>query len=72
MEGTATTPISHDKPDGDITLVASSGESDGGSEYIEPSENSPTRSANNPELKGYIQELEFMHKVSEEDIDAIA
>ena len=54
--------------DSDVTLMASIGESDGGSDNVESAENSPTSPANTPDLEGYISEMEEMHKVSEGEL----
>ena len=58
--------------DSDVTLVASIGESDGDSDYVESAENSPTSPANTPDLGGHISELEEMHEVVEGELDVIA
>ena len=46
--------------------------SDGNSDYIESSENSPTSPANTPDLEGHISELEEMHEVSEGNLVKLA
>ena len=51
--------------DSDVTLVASIGETDGNSDYVESAKNSRTSPANTPDLKGHISELEEMNKVGE-------
>ena len=51
--------------DSDFTLVASTGESDGDSDYVELTKNSPTSPANTPDLAGHISKLEEMHEVAE-------
>ena len=44
-------------PDSDVTSVAIIGESEGDSDYVESAKNSPTSSANTPDLEGHISEL---------------
>ena len=58
--------------DSDVMSVASIGESDGDSDYVESAKNSPTIPANMPDLAGHISKLEATHEVSEGDLDAIA
>ena len=72
MDSQASTPRTTAGPDGDVTLVASYGESDGNTEYIKLPKNLRTRSANTPELEGCIRELKQMPKVAVEEIDVIA
>ena len=48
--------------------VASIGESDGDSDYVESAENSPTSPANTPDLEGHIIELEEMQKAEKENL----
>ena len=52
-------------------LVASSGDSDGNSEYVESPENLPTRLANTLQLKSNILELQHMNEVAEDNLDEI-
>ena len=52
--------------------VASYGESDGNSEYVDSPKNLPTRLANTLQLKIHILELQHMHEVAEDNIDDIA
>ena len=56
MDGPFKTTRLTTNPDGDVTLVASSVESDGDSEYVKLPENLPMRSSNTPETKDHIQE----------------
>ena len=63
MENTDVTPRLTSNHDSDVTLEASSGESDGYSDYVEPCKNSPTTLDNTPELAGHIHKLHHMHKV---------
>ena len=51
--------------------VASSGETDGDSEYFESPENLPTISANTLQLKSHILELKQIQEVAEDNIDYI-
>ena len=51
--------------------MSSIGESDGDSDYVESSKNSPTIPANMPDLAGHISELVKMHEVAEGELDAI-
>ena len=55
MYGQSSTPRITASPDGDITSMASYGESDGNAEYVKSPKNWRTRSSNTPELKGRIQ-----------------
>ena len=71
-DGPTKTPRIPADPDSDVMLAASSGESNGNSEYAMSPENLPTSSANMPELEGRTQELQQMHNVAEEDIDTLA
>ena len=59
-------------PYSDVMSAANSGESDVDSEYVELPKNSPTSSAKTSELEGRIQELQQMHEVTEDEINAIA
>ena len=52
-------------------LAASFGVSYDNSDYVESAENSPTRLANMIDLKVHISEIEIMHEVLEEYINAI-
>ena len=54
--------------DSDVTLVASIGESDGNSDYVESAKNSPTSPANTLELEEQISELEKIQEVKEGDL----
>ena len=58
-------PIPPANPNSDVMSEASFGESDGNSDYVESTKNSPMSSANTPDLDGYISELEMVHEVSE-------
>ena len=51
-------------PYSDFTLAASFGGSDGNSDYVESSKNSPTSPTDTSELVWYISELEEMHELS--------
>ena len=48
--------------------MASTVESDGNSDYVESTENSPTSPAKTPNLAGHIRELEEMHEVADSKI----
>ena len=58
--------------DSDVTSVASIGEWDGDSDYVELAENSPTILANKLDLAGHISKLEEMNKFAEGELDTIA
>ena len=58
-------PSPPDDQDSDVTSVASIGESDGDSDYVELAKNSPKIPANKPDLEGNTSELEEMHEVAE-------
>ena len=60
-----TTPSLPDDQDSDVTSVESIGESDGDSDYVESSKNSPTSPYNTMDLAGHISKLEEMHEVAE-------
>ena len=62
MESPSVTPIPTANPESDIVLVASSGESNGKSDYIESCKNLPASSENMPEIVGHISKLEQMHE----------
>ena len=51
--------------------VASSGEIDGNSEYVESPENLPTRFDNMSELKGHILDLQQIRDITEDKLDDI-
>ena len=68
---TASTSLPVDQ-DSDVTLVASIGESNGDSDYVESDENSPTRPENTTDLEGNISELEEMHEVVEGELVKLA
>ena len=51
-------PIPPSSQNSDVTLVASMGESDVNSDYVESAENSLTNPENTPDLVGHISELE--------------
>ena len=62
---------SHSPPanqNSDVTSVASTGESDSDSDYVESTENSPTSPSNTADLTGHTRELEEMHKVAESEL----
>ena len=63
-DGKSATPRRPTKPGSDVTSAASSGESDGNSEYVESPDKLPTRSANTPELEDHILELKQIHEVA--------
>ena len=65
MDSQTASPSSPANQDSYVTLVASIGESDGDSDYVKSSKNSPTSLANTPDLAGHIRELEEMHEVAE-------
>ena len=71
MDGLSSTLRITSNNDSGVTLTASSGEIDGNSEYVKSPENSPTSSANTPELEGCIREIQYMHKDTKVDIDGI-
>ena len=52
--------------------MASIGESDGDSDYVESDEKSPTSPANTPDLTGHIGELEEMNEVAEGELVELA
>ena len=56
----------------DVTSVAITVDSNGDSDYVESTENSPTSPANTPDLAGHISKLEEMHKVVESELVEIA
>ena len=58
--------------DSDVTSVASTGESDRDSDYVELTEKSPMSQANTPDLAGHTSELEEMHKVADSKLVKIA
>ena len=68
MKGIAATPRPTNNPVSDFTLEASSGESDGDSDYVRSRKNFPARLTNTPEITGHFSELEKMHKVSAVDL----
>ena len=53
------------------TLVASIGESDGDSDYVESAENSPMSPSNTPDLEGHTSELDEMYEVAESELVAL-
>ena len=63
-DGQTVSPSPSADQDSDFTLVASTGESDGDSYYVESTENSPTIPANTPDIAGHIRKLEEMHEVA--------
>ena len=65
MEGQNASPSLPADQDSDVMLVASIGESDGDSDYVELAKNSPTSPSNTLSLEGHISELEEMHEVAE-------
>ena len=72
IDSQTTSPSPPADLDSEIVWVASIGESDGNSNYVELTKNSPTSLANTLDLAGHISELEEMHKVAEGDIMGIA
>ena len=54
--------------DSDVTSVASTGESNGYSDYVELTKNSPTSQANTPDLAGNIRILEEMYEVADSEL----
>ena len=48
--------------------MASTGDSDVKSDYVELTENSPTSPANTPDLAGHTRKLEGMHKAAESEL----
>ena len=69
--GQIASPTPTVEPSSDISLAASFGVSYDNSDYVESAENSPTRLANMIDLKVHISEIEIMHEVLEEYINAI-
>ena len=67
-DGQTTPPSLPADQDSDVTLVESIGESDGDSDYVESTENSPTIPDNTLDLAGHISELEEMHEVTENEL----
>ena len=59
-EDPSATPRQTANLDSDITLAATSVESDGNSDYVESRKNMPTSSAKKSEIEGHIQELQQM------------
>ena len=70
-EGPDATPRSPSDPDVNITLTDSSGGSDGKSDYVESTRKSPMILAITQEPSGKIRELELMHEVSKDYINAM-
>ena len=70
--GPTATPRQPVNTDSDAMSVASYGESDSNSEYVDSPKNLPTRLANTLQLKIHILELQHMHEVAEDNIDDIA
>ena len=62
-------PSTHANPKSDVTSAASFGGSDSDSYYVDSAKNSPTSSANTPDLKGHIIKMETMREVLEGKID---
>ena len=56
----------------DVTLVASIGESNGESDYVESDKSSPMIPANTTDFMGHISKLEEMHEVAEGELVKIA
>ena len=71
-DGQKASPSPPANQDSDVTSVASIGESDGNSDYVKSSENSPMRPASTLELEGHIGELEEMHKATEGKLTKLA
>ena len=58
--------------DSDVTSVASIGESEGESDYVESAENLPTIPDNTPNLAVHTSKIEEMHEVSEGQLVKLA
>ena len=58
--------------DSDVSLVVSTGESDGDLDYVNLTENSPMSPANKPDLAGQISKLEDIHEVAESELVELA
>ena len=56
----------------EVILAASFGGSDGDSDYVKVTKNSPTSPRDTLDLAGHTSELEVMYEVSEGELDAIA
>ena len=52
--------------------MASTVESDGKSEYVDLTENSPTSPANTPDITRHIRELDEIHEVAESELVKLA
>ena len=63
-DGQITSPRPPDNPDSVVTPADSFGGSNGDSEYVKSTKNSPLRSVNTTDLAVNISKLEMMHKVS--------
>ena len=71
-DGQTASPSPPVDQDSDVTSVASIGESDDDSDYAELAKNSPTSSANTPDLVVHISKLEEMHEVAESNLVELA
>ena len=71
MDGQNTSPRTPSEPDSDVTLTSRYGGSDGKSEYVKSTENSPSSSANMLEFSGHIRELKMIHEVTVGEINEI-
>ena len=65
MDGQTASPSPPANLDSDVKSVASIGESDDNSDYVESSEKSPTSPANKLDLAAHISKLEGIHEVAE-------
>ena len=72
MYGQTTSPSPLVNQDSDVTLVASIGDSDGDSDYVESDKNSLMSPANTSDLEGHIRKLEEMHEVAEVELVELA
>ena len=63
MDGQNESPRAPTEPNSDVIVAASFGGSDGDSEYLKSTKNSPLSLANTLDLARNIRKLEIMHKV---------
>ena len=70
-DGQIASPRPPTDPDNDAMLASSFGGSDDIFEYVESTENAPSRSVNTPDLVVHTRDLETMHKVPEEGFNTI-
>ena len=66
------TPSLTADPGSDVTLAASSEDSDSKADYIKSCENLPMRLVNTPELAGHIRKIQLMHVVTAVDLKELS